>query len=309
MDIVYNKLFYAIMCACGFYGSHEVRGKGASARMREPERAGHFARNNASGEERIVYGKNPVAALLRSDAAVDSVFLSEALPPKESSYYTALAKSVGANVKRVPTSRLQKLCEGAEHQGVAARTSPVRYVEAEDLLENARAKGEPPLLVLCDGIQDPHNLGAIIRTSLLCGAHGIVIPKRGGVGVTGAVMKASAGAAAHLPIARVGNLANTIRLLQERGVFVYCADLDGQEAEQVDLSGAVALVLGSEHKGPACLTRKLCDGAVTLAMAKSAAATGIDSYNVSVAAGILLYRILRKRTEGLCSSAPFITSR
>ena len=247
-----------------------------------------------SGQQ-VVYGKNPVTELLRSGAAVDSVLLADSLPPKLAGYYAALAKQQGAVVKRVPPAKLQKLCGTPDHQGVAAWAAAVVYAELDDLLRAAAEKGEPPFLVLCDGIEDPHNLGAVIRSALLCGAHGVVIPQRGGVGVTGTVMKASAGAAARLPVARVGNLAQAIRTLKERGVFVYCADLGGAPLEKTDLSGAIALVLGSEGRGPGALTRKLCDGAVTLAMAPGAKDTGVDSYNVSVAAGILLYEIMRRR--------------
>ena len=164
----------------------------------------------------------------------------------------------------------------------------------DDLFRAAEARGEQPFLVLCDGVEDPHNLGAIVRSAYLCGAHGVVIPKRGGVGVTGTVMKASAGAAARLPIARVSNLAQAIRTIKEHNIFVYCADLGGAPLAKTDLSGPVALVLGSEGGGPGALTRKLCDAAVTLEMAPGQA-TGVDSYNVSVAAGILCYDVMRRR--------------
>ncbi len=243
----------------------------------------------------LVWGKNPVTELLNSGAAVDTVLLAETLPPKLAGYYTALAKNAGAVVKRVPASRLQKLCNTQEHQGVAAQAAEIRYASLEDLLRRAQQLGEPPFLVLCDGIEDPHNLGAILRSALLCGAHGVVIPQRGGVGVTGTVMKSSAGAAARLPVARVGNLAQAIRTLKEKNVFVYCADLGGQDPARTDLTGAVALVLGSEGKGPGALVRKLCDGVVTLRMVPAAQSTGVDSYNVSVAAGILLYDVMRRR--------------
>jgi len=170
----------------------------------------------------------------------------------------------------------------------------VAYASLDDLFKAAQTKGEPPFLVLCDGVEDPHNLGAIVRSAYLCGAHGVVIPKRGGVGVTGTVMKASAGAAARLPIARVPNLAQAIRTIKEHNIFVYCADLGGAPLAKTDLSGPVALVLGSEGGGPGALTRKLCDAAVTLEM-EPGQATGVDSYNVSVAAGILCYDVMRRR--------------
>ena len=243
----------------------------------------------------LVWGKNPVTELLKSGAAVDTVYLADTMPPAVAGYYTALAKNCGAVVKRAPGHKLQKLCGTAEHQGVAARAAEVAYAALDDLLAAANAKGEAPFLVLCDGVEDPHNLGAIIRSAYLCGAHGVVIPRRGGVGVTGTVMKASAGAAARLPVARVANLAQAIRTIKQNNIFVYCADLGGAPLAKTDLSGPVALVLGSEGGGPGALTRKLCDAAVTLEMAPGQA-TGVDSYNVSVAAGILCYEVLRRRS-------------
>ena len=249
--------------------------------------------NDRGGE--LLWGKNPVTELLRSGAGADTLYLADSLDPRAAGYYTALARQAGAVVKRVPAGKLQKMTGAADHQGVAVRAATIEYVELEDLLARAEAAGEPPFLVLCDGIEDPHNLGAILRTAFLCGAHGAVIPRRGGVGVTGTVMKASAGAAARLPVARVANLAGAIRTLKDRNVFVYCADLGGEPLEKSNLSGPIALVLGSEGRGPAALTRKLCDGAVTLGMHPGAANTGVDSYNVSVAAGILCYHILQCR--------------
>lgn len=243
----------------------------------------------------LVWGKNPVTELLKSGDAVDTVYLADSLPQAVAGYYTALAKQSGVVVKRVPGNKLQKICATADHQGVAARAAEVSYAALEDLFAAAQAKGEDPFLVLCDGVEDPHNLGAIIRSAYLCGAHGVIIPKRGGVGVTGTVMKASAGAAARLPVARVTNLAQTIRTIKEHNIFVYCADLGGAPPSRTDLSGPVALVLGSEGGGPGALTRKLCDAAVTLEMAPGQA-TGVDSYNVSVAAGILCYDVLRRRS-------------
>ena len=175
----------------------------------------------------LVWGKNPVTELLKSGDAVDTVYLADSLPQAVAGYYTALAKQGGAVVKRAPAHKLQKMCGTADHQGVAARAAEVHYATLEELFAAAKEKGEPPFLVLCDGVEDPHNLGAIIRSAYLCGAHGVVIPKRGGVGVTGTVMKASAGAAARLPVARVTNLAQAIRTIKEQNIFVYCADLGG----------------------------------------------------------------------------------
>ena len=146
-------------------------------------------------EQSLVYGRNPVAELLKSGAGVDSVLLAEGMAPAVASYYIALAKEAGAAVKRVHPAKLRQLTGTESHQGVAAFASEIAYAEVEDLLEAARRKGQPPFLVISDGIEDPHNLGAVIRSALLCGAHGIIIPKRGGASVTPTVIKASAGAA------------------------------------------------------------------------------------------------------------------
>lgn len=270
------------------YGGTTVQEKANSRPRPEAE---------ADGKDTLVWGKNPVTELLKGGSGVDTVMLADSLPPQMASYYTALAKQAGAVVKRVPGNKLQKLTGTPDHQGVAAWAARVEYVELETLLQAAAEKGEPPFLVLCDGVEDPHNLGAIIRSALLCGAHGVVIPRRGGVGVTGAVMKSSAGAAATLPVARVANMSQAIRTLKENNVFVYCADLGGAPLAKTDLSGSVALVLGNEGSGPSALVRKLCDAAVTLEMSPTQKGTGVDSYNVSVAAGILMYDVMRRRLK------------
>ena len=258
-----------------------------------PRRPRRSSTEEQPKNESLVYGKNPVTELLKSGSGVDTVLLAEGMAPAVAAYYTAMAKEVGAAVKRVNPNKLRLMTGTDSHQGVAAFASEIEYVTVEDLLEAAKAKGEPPFLVLSDGIEDPHNLGAVMRSALLCGAHGVIIPRRGGVGVTGTVMKSSAGAAARIPVARVANLPQAIRDLKKQNIFVYCADLGGAPLEKTDLSGPVALVLGSEGAGPGALVRKLCDAAVTLDMAGGE--TGVDSYNVSVAAGILMYNIMQRR--------------
>ena len=259
-------------------------------RPRRPARAEEAA---PAKSESLVYGKNPVTELLKSGSGVDTVMLSEGLAPAVAAYYTALAKEAGAAVKRVHPNKLRALTGTESHQGVAAFASEIAYVSVEDLLASAKAKGEAPFLVLSDGIEDPHNLGAVMRSALLCGAHGIVIPKRGGASVTPTVLKSSAGAAERLPVARVANIGETIRRLKEQGVFVYCADMDGVPLRKNNLTGPIALVLGSEGSGVSQLVKKLCDGVVRLDMA--AQGTGVDSFNVSVAAGIILYEIQAQR--------------
>ena len=193
-----------------------------------------------------VYGRNPVAELLKSGTAVDSVLLAESMDEKAAGYFAALAKKAGAVVKNTRTEKLNILCNTTAHQGVAAFVAEIQYYSLDELLEKALAAGEPPFLLLADGVEDPHNLGALIRTAFLCGAHGVVIPRRGAAPVTPVVMKASAGAAAHLPVARVANIGEAVRRLKSRNLFVYCADMAGQPPFTQNLRGAIALVVGAE---------------------------------------------------------------
>ena len=171
-------------------------------------------------DERLVYGKNPVAELLKSGSGVDTVFLADTLPPAVAGYYMALAKEAGAVAKQVRAAKLRSICGVDSHQGVAAFAASVEYATLDDLLQRAADQQHAPFLVLADGVEDPHNLGAIIRSALLCGADGVVIPKRGGAAITPTVMKASAGGAARLPVARVANIGETVRRLKEQNVFV-----------------------------------------------------------------------------------------
>ncbi len=246
--------------------------------------------------EEIIYGKNPVTELLKRKEGVDTVFISESLNPSTQSYYIALAKECGAVVKKVHPTKLKNMCGSDNHQGIAAFASTVEYVSIAQILRNAEEKGESPFIVLCDGIEDPHNLGAIIRSAYLMGAHGIIIPKRGGVSVTSVVHKTSAGASMHLPVAKVANIAQAVRNLKENNVFVYCADLNAQPLYKHNLTGAIALVVGSEGKGVQPLVKSLCDDVVSIPMHN--AASNVDSFNASVAAGIIMYEISRQRNLG-----------
>ena len=241
----------------------------------------------------IIYGKNPVTELLKSKNGVDTVFISESLNPSVQNYYIALAKDCGAVVKKVHPLKLKTLCQSENHQGIAAYASTVEYVSLNQILSAAKEKGEDPFIVLCDGIEDPHNLGAIIRTAYLMGAHGVVIPKRGGVSVTATVHKTSAGACTHLPIAKVANIAQAVRTLKENNVFLYCADLNAQPLYRHNLTGAIALVVGSEGKGVQPLVKSLCDQVVSIPMSNQN--SGVDSFNASVAAGVIMYEIARQR--------------
>ena len=238
--------------------------------MERAEKKNDRFEHKTEQDSTIVYGKNAVTELLKSGAAVDTVFVQDTLNAAQAGYYTAIAREAGAVVKRVHAAKLRGMCGTEGHQGVAAWAASVDYVSLDDLLAEAARRGEPPFLLLADGVEDPHNLGAIIRT---------------------------AGAAARLPVARVANIGEAVRRLKAQNVFVYCADMDGRPAFQQNLTGPIALVAGSEGSGVSPLVKSLCDGVLSLPMAGGG--TGVDSFNVSVATGIILYEIMRQRgTEG-----------
>ena len=199
-----------------------------------------------------------------------------------------MAREAGAVVQQVDRARLAQLYPA--HQGMLAYVAAVPYVQVEDMLAAAAAKGEDPFLVLLDGITDPHNLGAIVRSAECAGAHGVVIPERRAAGLTPAAAKAAAGALNHMPVARVKNLNRVIEELKEKNVWVIGTAMDGEDALKADLSGPVALVIGSEGEGVARLTLEKCDRTVSLPMMGS-----IESLNASVAAGILMYQVVRAR--------------
>ena len=248
-------------------------------------------------EELTIEGRNAVLEAFRSGKTIDRLFVLDGCQDGPVRTIVREAKKHDTIVNFVPKERLDSMSETGHHQGVMAYAAAYEYAEVEDILKIAEEKGEPPFLILLDGIEDPHNLGAIIRTALLCGAHGVVIPRRGGVPVTPTVLKSSAGAAARLPVARVANIGEAVRRLKAQNVFVYCADMDGRPAFQQNLTGPIALVAGSEGSGVSPLVKSLCDGVLSLPMAGGG--TGVDSFNVSVATGIILYEIMRQRgTEG-----------
>ena len=241
--------------------------------------------------ESLVYGKNPVTELLKSGSGVDTVLLAEGMAPAVAAYYTAMAKEAGATVKRVHPNKLRLMTGTESHQGVAAFASEIEYATVEDLLAAAKEKGEPPFLVLSDGIEDPHNLGAVMRSALLCGAHGIVIPKRGGASVTPTVIKSSAGAAERLPVARVANIPSLLKELKKQGVWVFGTAADGTtDLYGADLKGPAAIVIGSEGSGMTRLVSESCDFLVSIPMKGR-----ISSLNASAAAAILLYEAVRQR--------------
>lgn len=241
-------------------------------------------------EELTIEGRNAVLEAFRSGKTIDKLFVLEGCQDGPVRSITREARKHDTIVNFVTKERLDQLSETKKHQGVIALAAAYEYAEVEDMLKLAEEKGEPPFLILLDNIEDPHNLGAIIRTANLAGAHGVIIPKRRAVGLTATVAKTSAGAINYTPVAKVTNLSNTIKELKEKGMWFVCADMDGTVMYELDLKGPIGLVIGSEGEGVSKLVKENCDFTAAIPMAGE-----IDSLNASVAAGVLAYEIVRQR--------------
>lgn len=241
-------------------------------------------------EELKIEGRNAVLEAFRSGKTIDKLFILERC--KDGPVQTILreAKKRDTIVNFVAKERLDQLSQTGRHQGVIALAAAYAYGTVEDMLKIAEEKGEPPFLILLDNIEDPHNLGAIIRTANLSGAHGVIIPKRRAVGLTAVVAKTSAGAVNYTPVAKVTNLSHTIAELKDKGMWFVCADMGGTPMYDLDLKGPIGLVIGSEGEGVSPLVKKNCDFVASIPMKGD-----IDSLNASVAAGVLAYEIVRQR--------------
>ena len=246
--------------------------------------------NIKTDEGSRIEGRNAVIEAFRAGSTVDRLYVLE--NSREGAMQTVLreASKHGTPVKYVSRQRLDQMSETGKHQGVIAEIAAYHYAELEDLFDAAAAKNEKPFFILLDGIEDPHNLGAIIRTANLAGAHGVIIPKDRASGLTATVAKASAGAIYYTPVVKVTNMAAAIDKLKERGLWFVCADMDGTPMTRLDMTGPIGLVIGAEGKGVSRLVRKKCD--MTAAIPQKGQ---IDSLNASVAAGVLAYEIVRQR--------------
>jgi 23S rRNA (guanosine2251-2'-O)-methyltransferase len=238
----------------------------------------------------IIVGRNAVYEALNSGRPVDSVLIAKENTGGPVARIITLCREKGVTVKDVSPVKLDAMCGGLNHQGVAAIAAAHEYAEVKDILDRAEKKGEQPFIIIADEINDPHNLGAIIRTAEAAGAHGVIIPKRNAVGLTSAVDKASCGALEYIPVARVSNLVSTVEELKKINIWIYGAEMSGKSMFETDFSGACALVIGSEGFGISRLLREKCDFLVSLPMKGS-----IQSLNASVAAGILMYEVVRHR--------------
>ena len=238
----------------------------------------------------IIYGRNPVKEAYRAGKTIEKLYLPKGAPDPVLSPIYKMAKERRTVISYVDKFTMDKLSEGGNHQGVLAQITDFDYCTVEDIMAKAESQDEDLLIVLLDGITDPHNLGAIVRSAECFGAHGIVIPKHRSVGVNDTVVKVASGATEHMLIAKVTNINDTIRMLKEHNVWVYATDFDGKAPKYVNLTGNTAIVIGSEGEGIKKLTKELCDDTLTIPEYGK-----INSLNASVATGIILYEVVRQR--------------
>lgn len=241
-------------------------------------------------EELTIEGRNAVIEAFRAGKTIDKVFILDGCHDDPINTITREARKHNTIISYVVKERLDQMSHTGKHQGVIAIAAAYEYATVEDILDNAKEKGEAPFIFILDNIEDPHNLGAIIRTANLAGAHGIIIPKRRAVGLTATVARTSAGAINYTPVAKVTNISNTIEELKKEGMWFVCADMDGELMYNLDLKGPIGLVIGNEGEGVSRLVKEKCDFTATIPMKGD-----IDSLNASVAAGVLAYEIVRQR--------------
>lgn len=244
----------------------------------------------SNNETNIIFGRNPVLEAIRSGREIDRLYIAHGVTSGSISEIIAKCSARGILIKEISSQKLDYYCNGGNHQGVALMIASHEYSTLEEILEFAKTRNESPFIIICDEIEDPHNLGAIIRTAESCGVHGIIIPKRRSASLNATVAKTSAGALEYMKVARVTNIANTIDLLKKEGVWIFGADMDGKDYKKFDYSVPLALIIGNEGKGIGTLTRKKCDEIISLPMRGK-----INSLNASVAAGILMYEVLKHR--------------
>ncbi len=242
--------------------------------------------------ESVIYGRNAVLEALKAGRTIEKLYVDR--PPYTGSLGSIInqAKKARITVTECDREKLSEMAGGGNHQGVVAACAAVDYVEVDDILKKAEEKGEAPFLLICESIQDPHNLGAIIRTAECAGVHGVIISRHHAVGLSDAVAKTAAGALEYMPIAKVSSVAKLVDELKKKGIWTACADMDGQDVYKTNLKGPLALVIGGEHEGITHLVKERCDFVVSLPMKGN-----VTSLNASVAAGILMYEAAHQRNS------------
>ena len=253
---------------------------------------GYENNNEISINENKIEGRNAVLEAFRSGKTIDKLYVLDGCQDGPVKTITREARKGDTIINYVSKERLDQISETGKHQGVIAVSAAYDYAEVDDILKRAEEKGEAPFVIILDGIEDPHNLGAIIRTANQAGAHGIIIPKRRAVGLTSTVARTSAGAINYTPVAKVTNLTQTIKDLKEKGMWFVCADMDGTQMYDLNLTGSIGLVIGNEGDGVSKLVKENCDMVASIPMRGD-----IDSLNASVATGVLAYEIVRQRLK------------
>ena len=246
--------------------------------------------NNEERSGNIICGRNPVLEAVRSGREIDRLLVAHGVSGGSVTAIIAKCRAKGILIKEVSPQKLDYYCGGANHQGVAVMFAAQEYSTVGDILASAEERNEKPFIIICDEIEDPHNLGAIVRTAEACGVHGIIIPKRRSASLNATVAKAASGALEYMPVARVTNIASTIDELKSCGIWVFGADMDGEDYTKTDFDIPCAIVIGNEGSGIGALTAKKCDKIISLPMFGK-----INSLNASVAAGVLMYEAVRKR--------------
>ena len=244
--------------------------------------------------EDMVAGRNAVMEDLKGSRSVNKLMIANGSTEGSIKEIIAVAKEKGVNIQYWDRSKLDSIARGIRHQGVLAQVAPVQYAELEDILQVAKDRNEPPFIVLLDELEDPHNLGAILRTADAAGVHGVLIPKHRSCPLSATVAKTSAGAVEHVPVARVGNLVQTIKKLKQEGLWVAAADMDGKDYYDTDLTGPLLLIIGSEGQGVGRLVKEQCDFVVRIPMVGK-----INSLNASVAGSILMYEAMKQRRKAM----------
>lgn len=244
--------------------------------------------------EDMVAGRNAVMEALKGSRSVNKLMIANGSTEGSIKEIIAVAKEKGVNIQYWDRSKLDRIARGIRHQGVLAQVAPVQYAELEDILQVAKDRNEPPFIVLLDELEDPHNLGAILRTADAAGVHGVLIPKHRSCPLSATVAKTSAGAVEHVPVARVGNLVQIIKKLKQDGLWVAAADMDGKDYYDTDLTGPLLLIIGSEGQGVGRLVKEQCDFVVRIPMVGK-----INSLNASVAGSILMYEAMKQRRKAL----------
>ncbi len=240
----------------------------------------------------MVAGRNAVMEALKGSRSVNKIMVANGSNEGSIKEILAVAKEKGVNIMYMERSKIDSMARGIRHQGVLAQVAPVQYVELEDILQIARDKNEPPFILLLDELEDPHNLGALLRTADAAGVHGVLIPKRRSVPLSATVAKTSAGAVEYVPVARIGNMVQTIRRLKDEGLWVAAADMDGTDYYEADMTGPLLLIVGSEGHGVGRLVKEQCDFVVRIPMVGK-----INSLNASVAGSILMYEAMKQRIQ------------